>query len=160
MYEHDGNEPSTLIKEAPGRADKPAPEPPWAKDYCPVCHTKWAFFGCKPGECGQRACPTCRQVLPRGADIQASASALRAEHVLTAKDTVRSIARLRLDASYKRCQYCEASAGGGLQPAGRALSDHEEWCPSVVACRVLGLSQLDDYEMGESHGPPPTLKSV
>lgn len=46
--------------------DKSAPEhpAPWAHLYCPVCHTKWAFFGCEPGKCGLKTCRACGQVMP------------------------------------------------------------------------------------------------
>jgi hypothetical protein len=63
-------------------------------------------------------------------------------------DALLDIARLRTDGSRARCQYCECDAGGGLYADGIEFDDHEEWCPSVLACKALGLARLN----GESRG--------
>jgi len=57
-------------------------------------------------------------------------------------EALTQIATLRTDGSRSRCQYCESDAGGGLYSSGEKLSHHEPWCPSVLACKALGLSRL------------------
>lgn len=49
----------------PGKCKDPK-QSAWVNDYCPVCHLKWAFNGCVPGECGMRVCPTCRTPVTPG----------------------------------------------------------------------------------------------
>jgi hypothetical protein len=54
------------------------------------------------------------------------------------------LTELQYKRDFESCDYCGCDAGGGLYHSGLEFDHHDDWCPSVIACKAFGLTALRD----------------